>query len=368
MTSRFCERCERVTRDGHLWCPDNDCPAERGFPVFDYGDYVGDWKITKLVRVWRSAALYTAQRGEKIKALLKVAHADPECEERLKREAQALESMRDIHRSPTSLTAAPRPLRLQLLPPYPIPSKRYFGEITIQGEPRIFSAFNLIEGKLLSDLILEIPQLWHYEAAWITQTVIAALQPLTAKKAAHLNLTPDMVMVEPDKEGHWRATLLDLGWIATKSEDVPAMEWLEPAYAAPEVLNGRAVSPAADVYSLGLILYEMLAGKPGYEPKLYRDEIVTRSVVATRTALAVERPELEQAGVVKVVQQSIGVSERYPDLEDMGRAVAAIYSTPPREKRPLPTRTRLLIGVALTLLVILVCAAAYLLLQLWLTP
>ena len=367
MTSRFCERCERVTRDGHLWCPDSDCPAERGLPVFDYGDYVGDWKITKLVRVWRSAALYTAQRGEKIQALLKVAHADPACEERLKREAQVLESLKDIYRPSNSLAAAPRPLRLQLLSPYPIPSKRYYGEITLHGEPRLFSAFNLIAGKLLSDLILEIPQLWHYEAAWITQTVASALHPLAAKQAAHLNLTPDMIMVEPDREGHWRATVLDLGWIAVKPEDVPAPEWLEPAYTAPEVLNGRAVSPAADVYSLGLILYEMLAGKPGYEPKLLRDSLVTRSVVATRSALTVERPELEQAGVVKVVQQAIGVSERYPDLGDLGQALAAIYTAPPREKRSLPTRTRLLIGVALTLLVISLCAATYLLWQVWAT-
>ena len=51
MLTRFCERCERQTVDGHLWCPERDCPAEAGYPVFQFGDYLGDLKITKLVTV-----------------------------------------------------------------------------------------------------------------------------------------------------------------------------------------------------------------------------------------------------------------------------------------------------------------------------
>jgi hypothetical protein len=40
MIKRFCERCERITENGHLWCQERDCPAEEGYPVFDYGDYL----------------------------------------------------------------------------------------------------------------------------------------------------------------------------------------------------------------------------------------------------------------------------------------------------------------------------------------
>src|SRR4030065_1027979 len=90
--SRFCERCERVTRDGNLWCQDKDCPAEEGFPVLVYGEYLGDLKVTKLVRVWRTAALYEAQRGKNT-VLLKVAHPSDDCAERLKREALVLEAL-----------------------------------------------------------------------------------------------------------------------------------------------------------------------------------------------------------------------------------------------------------------------------------
>ena len=83
MTSRWCERCERVTTDGHLWCQETDCPAEAGFPVFDYGDFLGDLKVTSLLRVWRTSAIYEAERGDE-KVLLKVAHDNPSSEERLR--------------------------------------------------------------------------------------------------------------------------------------------------------------------------------------------------------------------------------------------------------------------------------------------
>src|SRR6185436_16141304 len=89
--NRFCERCERTTHDGNLWCPEPDCPAEAGYALFGYGDFLGDLKITKLVRAWRTAALYEAARGE-TQVLVKVAHHSDETEERLRRDAHAFES------------------------------------------------------------------------------------------------------------------------------------------------------------------------------------------------------------------------------------------------------------------------------------
>jgi hypothetical protein len=370
LTSRFCERCERITRDGHLWCQDRDCPAEAGYPLLDYGDYVGDLKVTRVVRVWRSAALYEAERGGPV--FLKVAHAAPECEERLKREAQLLAAAGDRARPEGGFLPARRPIRLQWLPPYPTPSKRPYGEITVQGEPRVYCVYAPVPGRVLSDLLLESPQLWHYEAAWITITLARALRPLAAQNRLHLSLAPDVVMVDQDADGHWRPTLLDMGWALTGAEAAgqPAvLGRLEPAYTAPEVFAGRAeaVTAAADVYALGLVLYEMLAGHPGHEPRLRRDEKVRAAVAQAREALPVERPELEQAGVVKIVQQAIAPLGRYAAVNDLARALEAVYAAPPAERRPLPRRTYVLLAMLGTALAAVLCAAAFLLAQLWLS-
>jgi hypothetical protein len=378
---RFCERCERITVDGHLWCQERDCPAEEGFPVFGYGDYVGDLKITKLIVVWRTAALYEAQRGERARdgeqtVWVKVAHAGPECEERLKREAALLATLNPARAGGLNdFRAKPRPILPVWLPPYPIPSKRPHGEITVDGATKLYSVHEPLAGTLLSDLLLTNPHVWHYEAAWVTNTLAEALKPLAARNLLHLGLTPDRVMVEIDKDGHWRATLLDLGWLINSAEAATLKklgERSEPAYTAPEALAGQnaaaTLTQSADVYALGLLFYEMLAGHPAFEPKLRRDEWVSRAVVATRAALPVDRPELMQAGVVKVLEKAIAptAADRYATLAEFSQAVAAIYGAQPKEKRPLPRRTTVLLWTLVALLAVTLCVTGFLLAQVWL--
>jgi serine/threonine protein kinase len=177
-----------------------------------------------------------------------------------------------------------------------------------------------------------------------------------------------MVMVDVDAEGHWHPTLLDFGWLWDGSVDGAYLEGLipriTPAYAAPEVLAGRgvAVGPASDTYSLGLILYEMLAGRPAFEPYLKRDDQVRRVVAQNPSPPAIDRPELEASGVVKMVSKSISPTDRYPSVLQLAKALTSVYGSPP-ESRPLPAGTKVLLGVAAATLLCTVGFVAYLLLQ-----
>lgn len=368
--ARYCERCKRLTMDGNLWCQDRDCPAEQGYPVFAYGDYFGDLKITRLITVWRTAALYESLRGRQT-VWLKVSHSDPESEDRLKREAAFLQSVGGVAGKPSllkSLRPDPYPVHLRLLPPYPTPSKRLHGEISIRGEPKVFTVLQPVHGSLLSDRLLETPQVWHYEAAWVTATLARGLRPLASRNLAHLSLTPNMVMVDVDTEGHWHPTLLDFGWLWDGSSDGTYLAGLiphcTPAYTAPEVLAGRPASlgPASDTYSLGMILYEMLAGRPAYDPYLKRDDQVRRVVAQTPAPPPIDRPELEASGVVKMVAKAIAPSDRYPNVQQLAKALTSVYGSPP-ESRPLPLGTRVLLAVAVVSLLCTVLFVAYLILQ-----
>ena len=365
---RFCERCERVTQDGNLWCERTDCPAEEGFPVLVYGEYLGDLKVQKLLRVWRTSALYEAMRGEQ-KVLLKVAHKGDDCEERLKREAVALASLAPRKMPFSSFLPTQRPILPVPLPPYPIASKRPYGEISFRGEIKFFTVYQYAQGKFLSDLMLENPQIWHYQAAWIAITVAEALKPIASRSKAHLCLSPDMVMVDVDTEGYLRPMLLDLGFMVGGNEIESVLDFgrlAEPGYTAPELVATRrpkAVTPSADVYSLGAIFYELLAGKTAFDSKIVRDDLIRAAVARHRGSLPVERPELEHAGIVKLIEQSLATQGRINNVTDLGKALVGIYSRPPVEKRPLPTRTYVVGAVLAIISLGALGVGGYLLLQ-----
>lgn len=366
--NRYCEQCERITVDGNLWCQERDCPAERGHALLEYGDFLGDLKVTKLLRVWRTAALYQAMRGEE-KVLLKVAHETEDSEERLKREALAFEALTDKPWGPVafvrSFMAKPRPTLPELLSPYPVPSKRPYGEITLRGETKFFSVFKHIDGKFLSDLLLENPQMWHYHAAWIVIALAEAMRPLAAAGKSHLLLVPDVILVDTDEQGQLRPVLLDLGFIVAGNELESIYEFTrlaDPAYTAPELLAGRTAktaTPAADVYSLGMLFYEMLAGKPAFENKLRRDQKIREAVGQFRGGLPVGRPELEAAGVIAVVDKATAPSGRYANVAEFGGVLAGIYGHPPAEKRPVPGRLYGLLSIIGLLFLVITGVALY---------
>lgn len=351
---RYCERCEKVTVDGNLWCQDVDCPAEEGYPLLTYGDYLADLKVTRLIRVWRTASLYAAQRDSE-PVLLKVAHPTDECSERLRREATALEVMSPrtsgMRAFVRSFFPTPRPLYPVLMPAYLGGSSRPFGEVSFRGQPRVFCVYQYAEGKILSDLMLENPQIWHTQSAWIVETIGRAFQPLVSNNKIHLCLSPDIVLVDEDRHGNLRPMLLDLGLLVDGAEVSEIQGWVkmcEPAYTAPEVLAGSTnggPTLSADSYSLGLIYYEMLAGRPAYETKLLRDEQLWEDVIESRKPPPVGRPELEMSGVAAILERAVAPANRYENTVEFSGALTEVYSSPPRERRPVPRRFYALIAV-----------------------
>lgn len=367
MNNRFCERCQRSTQDGNLWCQDRECPAEGAQSIFRYGDYLGDLKIIRQISVWRSAAMYEAVRDNS-PVWVKIAHADTECEERLKAEAAFLLQLSPYAANKKSKNSSfrpqPRPLLPQLMTPYPTPASRPFGELSVAGIPRVYSVFTPINGSLLSDILLQVPQIWHYEAAWVISSLVAAMHPLYSRNLMHLGLTPNIIILDKDAEGHYRPVLIDLGWLADANTSPARLSAIvnrsEPAYTAPEVAGARvasALTPAADAYSLGMIYYEMLSGKPGYEPVIRHDDDLRQTIIQNRAPLEMGRPELASAGVVQIVEKAISPRVRYGSVDNLKQALDGVYGKPLPEKRPVPLRFYALIGIISVILLLIIILA-----------
>ena len=106
----------------------------------------------------------------------------------------------------------------------------------------------------------------------------------------------------------------------------------------------------------------MLAGRPAFEPYLKRDDQVRRVVAQNPSPPPIDRPELEASGVVKMVAKAIAPTDRYPNVQQLAKALSSVYGSPP-ETRPLPMATKILLAVAGVSLLCIVLFVAYLFLQ-----
>lgn len=118
----------------------------------------------------------------------------------------------------------------------------------------------------------------------LLRTVCAAVHHAHQNLVVHRDLKPGNVLI--DRDG--RAKLLDFGIAKVLAPDPtdPAADVtrtrgaaLTPRYASPEQLRGEPVTTASDIYSLGVILYELLAGRSPYGDFHRPDRAVERAIL-----------------------------------------------------------------------------------------
>ncbi len=139
------------------------------------------------------------------------------------------------------------------------------------GNP--FMVMEFIEGYSLRRRLREMVKLSFDEASYIIEKVANALGVAHSKKVLHRDIKPENIMLTPQEEGFDRVRLIDFG--ITRVEDsrlAPATEIPRGIgtvlYIAPEQLYGQLEqTPAVDVYSFAIVIYEMLTGKLPLNPQ-----------------------------------------------------------------------------------------------------
>lgn len=138
-------------------------------------------------------------------------------------------------------------------------------------EGQHFISMEFIRGEELGSLLKRIGRLPQDKAVEVARQLASGLSAVHEKGVLHRDLKPANIMV--DERGDVRVT--DFG-IAALAEDVRGREAMAgtPAYMSPEQLEGGTLTVRSDIFSLGVVLYEVFTGKKAYEaaslPELLR--------------------------------------------------------------------------------------------------
>jgi serine/threonine-protein kinase len=163
---------------------------------------------------------------------------------------------------------------------------------------RAYMVIEWVEGRILRDLLNRQRKLPIDRAVKITLSICDALDCMHKHGVVHRDLKPENIMVDAED----RIKIIDFG-IAMK-EDARRITFVDmsatlgtPDYISPEQVKGQRGDQRSDIYSLGVMLYEMLTGEPpfsGPNPLAVMNERVLNDPKPARKLNPEITPELEE--------------------------------------------------------------------------
>jgi serine/threonine-protein kinase len=226
-----------------------------------------------------------------------------------------------------------------------------------------------VEGESLRDRLRREVQLPFEDALGTAREVGLALDYAHRQGVVHRDIKPENILLSDGQ-----ALVADFG-IAQAIEQGTSGRLTEtglalgtPAYMAPEQASGGQVDARSDIYALGCVLYEMLAGEPPYTGP------TPQALLAKRLAEPVPSIRRVREGVTDKVEQVLTralakvPADRYRTTAELVRAlddrippptVSPTPSTDPREPRRRATQRAVGLGIAALLLLVAAASAFF---------
>src|SRR3954466_14593951 len=136
-----------------------------------------------------------------------------------------------------------------------------------------YLVMEVLEGESLGDRLARDHRIHWVEAIDILRGVLSGLRHAHERGVVHRDIKPDNIYLA-HKDGDMVIKILDFGIakLYAGNADDPASTRAgltvgTPAYLSPEQAVGGAITPASDLYSATVVLYEMLAGRAPFEDK-----------------------------------------------------------------------------------------------------
>ena len=275
--------------------------------AFELGETYSGYKFLDVVRRSKSGVEYRvlntwAQRLEILKALAQSAQDDLEQNERFLREMRV--RARLIHPNIVTLFNA------------------------VELERHLVMTSELVEGPTLAERLQLGPLPWR-EAAALMRQALAAVGFAHLQRIVHRDISPDNIIITPE------GTLKLANFALAKSSASPKLTQVGTVignlkYISPEQVKGVVeVDARSDLYSLGIVFYEMLCGRPPFDSQS-QFELMAAQVNQTPRPPSASNPAVPQA-LDAVVLKSLAKdpAQRYQEAEEFDRAITEAAAPAP---------------------------------------
>ena len=205
-----------------------------------------------------------------------------------------------------------------------------------------------IDGTSLRQLLEENKKLSIGDAARIARQVADALAYAHAHDIVHRDIKPDNILL--DKSGHVLVTDFGIAKAAQAAQAAtPGTAQLTsegmiigtPQYMSPEQASGDSLDGRSDIYSLGIVLYQMLAGNPPFDGPSSAS-ILAQQLTQLPAPIRRERPDVsEEMAVVLEHMLEKSPGKRFQTAAEVSRALIDALPTAARNRVRVPFRRRL---------------------------
>ena len=206
-----------------------------------------------------------------------------------------------------------------------------------EAENTKYISMDFVEGQNLRDLIFSSGSLTISTAVKFGQQVCSGLAAAHKQGIIHRDLKPSNIMI--DKTG--RVRVMDFGLAMTiDREDAKGVRAIvgTPEYLSPEQARGEEVDRRADIYAFGLILYEMVTGRPVFEAESLTGYIQKHCEVIPEPPS--RRNQLVPAALDAIILRCLKKdrNERYQTVEEVCQALDRVVAPEARQRKTARSR------------------------------
>src|SRR5256714_1596836 len=312
---KICPVCTTEYRDDVRFCPNDGQTLRSSGPTHDLvGQVLADrYHIMKKLGEGGMGKVYLAEhvkmgRRSAIKVMNPSMVHDPEAVARFNREASNASRISDAH----------------------VCAIYDFGETP---EGLIYLAMEFIEGEPLTELIRSEGALPLARAADIAIQVAAALQAAHDLGIVHRDLKPDNIMLTRSRDGADAVKVVDFGLAKAVGGEGGGQKVTRtglvvgtPEFMSPEQLSGDKLDGRSDVYSLGLVLFNMLTGTLPFAADSVQETMIKRLTDEPAELIEV-RPDLHfPPGLQQTLDTALARSpvNRYQSAAKFAHDLAAV--------------------------------------------